>query len=261
MRTELYRIFTEDKTWTFTSSDQNQTYDSGFGEEVYVKTPISRTQIEQKKEITKASVTVEIPIDHEFSIFILTRYSEQLISLTIFKSENGVTTVFWKGRLASVQPSKSSISLIFESIFTSLRRPGLRATFQRNCRFALYGKGCNLNPEDFALTGTLSSINSNILTVPEAATRPDGYFTGGMISASDGSFSWITRHSGNQLTLQRVGISLIEAFAETGSSTVVTIYPGCDHSRLTCHGKFNNVINYGGFDWIPNKNPMGGSAI
>lgn len=258
MRIELYKIVALPDIWTFTSSE-DQIYNDGSGEVVYKKTAISRTQVEQKKELTKASVTIDIPIDHPFSKFILTRFFEQLISMTIFKSEDGSTSVFWKGRLASIQPSGTSLSLIFESIFTSLRRPGLRATFQRNCRFALYGKGCNLDPADFAISGTLSAINSTTLTIAEADDEIDGYFNGGMIAAPDGTFSWIMNHVGDQITIQRPSLSLSEAFLETGVLTPVVLYPGCDHSRLTCNSKFDNVINYGGFDWIPNKNPMSGS--
>ena len=45
-------------------------------------------------------------------------------------------------------------------------------------------------------------------------------------------------------------------------STVVVL-AGCDHSVTTCDTKFNtpedtqsNVINYGGFPFVPGKNPF-----
>lgn len=256
---ELYKIVVDGVAQNFTSADFDQIHDSGTGDEVYYSIPLKRSEIEQKKEITKASVTIDIPIDHFLSVYLLTRYFEQLISMTIFERIGNDTNVFWKGRLANIQPSNTSLSMVFESIFTSLRRPGLRATFQRSCRFALYGKGCLIDPEDFVVEGTLSAVNSTTLTIAEADALPDGYFTGGMISAADGIFSYIINHVGDQVVLQRVGISILEAFVITGSSTPVKIYPGCDHSRLTCNSKFNNVLRYGGFDWIPNKNPMAGS--
>lgn len=259
-KNELFRIAVESDVYTFASS-VDQIYDSGTGDEFYEKIAISRTEIESKKELTKASVTVEIPLDHPLAKFMLITYFEQSVTMTIFEDVDGVVTVFWKGRLANIQPANRLLSLIFESVFTSLRRPGLRATFQRTCRFALYGKGCNLNPTAFEVTSTLSAISSNDLTVPDAADEVDGFYVGGMLGAPDGSLSYIIGHVGATITIQRVSKSLLSAFALTGAATAIKLYPGCDHSRGTCHAKFNNVINYGGFDWIPSKNPFAGSIV
>jgi hypothetical protein len=258
---ELFRIVVEDVIWTFTSHDVNQIYDSGDGDELYVKTPIDRTEIQSNKEVTKAGVTINIPIDHPFAKYMLITYFEQSVSMTIFEDVNGTVSVFWKGRLASIQPSNTTLSLVFESIFTSLRRPGLRATFQRTCRFALYGKGCELDPDDFDVPATVSAISGNTLTVPEASGQPNGYYLGGMVAAPDGTLSYIIGHTGTTIVLQRISKSLIAAFALTGVGTAIKLYPGCDHSRATCHAKFNNVLNYGGFDWIPTKNPFAESIV
>ncbi|MCP3868314.1 MAG: hypothetical protein GY703_09520, partial [Gammaproteobacteria bacterium] len=40
----------------------------------------------------------------------------------------------------------------------------------------------------------------------------------------------------------------------------ITLYPGCAHNPTAC-AAFGNLDNYGGFWWIPGKNPMGGSSI
>jgi len=31
---------------------------------------------------------------------------------------------------------------------------------------------------------------------------------------------------------------------------------GCDHSVSTCAARFDNLANYGGFPFIPTKNPF-----
>jgi hypothetical protein len=41
----------------------------------------------------------------------------------------------------------------------------------------------------------------------------------------------------------------------------VKIYPGCDRTKETCNDKFSNILNYGGFAWIPAKSPFDGSSI
>jgi hypothetical protein len=258
-RVELFRIICEADVWTMTSHDVNQIYNSGTGDEVYLKTAISRTEMESKSQLTKASVTINIPIDHPLANYMLITYFEQSVTMTIFEKIDSNVSVFWKGRLSNIQPSNTTLSLVFESIFTSLRRPGLRATFQRTCRFALYGKGCLLDPAAFAIPGVVSTIVSNVLTIPAAAAFANGYFLGGMLAAPDGTLSYITGHIGSDITVQRISKSMLTSFELTGAATAVTIYPGCDHSRMTCHEKFNNVLSYGGFDWIPSKNPMADS--
>ena len=30
-----------------------------------------------------------------------------------------------------------------------------------------------------------------------------------------------------------------------------TIVPGCDHTKATCKAKFNNVVNFRGFSYVP----------
>jgi hypothetical protein len=55
-----------------------------------------------------------------------------------------------------------------------------------------------------------------------------------------------------------------------GSGTVLVMLPysgvaigdglkltaGCDHVIQTCRTKFANEVNYGGFPWIPTRNPF-----
>ena len=254
---DLYRIAMGATVWTITSADVKQVY----GGETYDPLPMKRGGFEQKNEISKSDMEVGIPIDHDLAVLLLTSYNEEVMSLTVFTNTSGTINTTWKGRLASIKPTDSELTLVFESIFTSLRRPGLRARYLKSCRHALYGRGCTLDPEDFAVAGTVTALSGATLTVTEAAGYANGYFTGGMVRSPGGFLSYVVGHAGTQVTIQRVGYSLAKSWADTGSGMLVNLYPGCDHSRGTCNSKFSNGLNYGGFDWIPSKNPMGGSSI
>jgi uncharacterized phage protein (TIGR02218 family) len=258
---DLYRLVMGTQIWTITPVDIDQYYDSGSGVERYLATPIGRGQIEQKKDLSRANLEVKLSHDHPLAVSLLTSFFEQILTLTIFTQRDATTEVAWKGRLASVEPGDAFVTLNFESIFTSLRRAGLRARFQRSCRHALYGRGCRLDPETFAVATTLAALSGAACTVPAAGLQPDGYYTGGMLRGPDNVLAFIIGHVGTSLTLQRVPYTLSTAFASTGAATAIKIYPGCDHTRATCFAKFNNRDNYGGFDWIPNNNPMAGGSI
>jgi len=254
---DLYRIVMGDQVWTLTSADEDQEYN----DELYAAVAMGRTGYESKNEMAKANVEVRLPLSHVLAINLLTSFNDQIMTLTVYTNRDGSIQVSWKGRLSSLKPGDNDLTLVFESVFTSLRRPGLRARYQKSCRHALYGRGCRLDPEDFAEAATVDDIVGSTITVPEAASQIDGYYLGGMLRAADGVLSYIINHVGDQITVQRVSYSLTAQFDLEGAGTAVTIYPGCDHTRATCNGKFSNGDNYGGFDWIPRKNPMGGSSI
>lgn len=254
---DLYELTDGTTTWRFTNASKDITYNLN----TYTASAISRGVIESKQELARANLSVRIPLSYSLASTLLSTFSDQLLSLTIYTQRAASTSVSWKGRLVSLKPDDTDLAMIFESIFTSLRRAGLRARYQRQCRHALYSAGCTLSPATFAVAATLNTITGDVLDVPEAALQPDGYYLGGMLAAADGVLSFIVGHVGNLLSLQRVSSSLVTQLATDGPGTAITIYPGCDLSRATCIAKFNNLLNYGGFDWIPTKNPMGGSSI
>lgn len=264
---ELYRFVEGETVWNFTSADENEEYNG----ELYVSSAIGRNEVESKNELSRANIEISFSIDDAFARRYLKSVIDEVVTLTIFRKESdGTVSVVWKGRLSSLKPNIAEIVLVFESVFTSLRRPGLRIRYQRSCPHTLYGKGCTLIKEDFGVTGVVTNYEKNVVKMPIAATYPSGYFTAGIIEAPDGSLRFITNHYQDTLTLIRSLDNLAELFAAKGygnsygwayGDLTARIYPGCDRLRETCNDKFNNMDNYGGFPFIPLKNPFGGSSI
>jgi hypothetical protein len=51
-------------------------------------------------------------------------------------------------------------------------------------------------------------------------------------------------------------------FRDTPLNQTVRVLPGCKLRRvLDCHQKFNNVLRYGGFSWVPLRNPHDGGGL
>jgi uncharacterized phage protein (TIGR02218 family) len=244
--------------------------------ETWVPTPLSMGGVSQSSDMVKDTLSLKFPRDHEFAGQFLGYSPDQVTTLTVFRGHlndvDGQFITYWKGRIASFKAGGETISIECEPIFTSLRRPGLRARWQRSCRYALYQRGCGLDPEDFGSDGTCTTVDGVNIVVPEAAALAAGWLVGGMVKTPDGVLRYIVAHSGANIKLIRPVDSLSRAvnggsgygygYGEFyGGSVPVRLYPGCDHSMSTCKAKFNNLPNYGGFPWIPNKNPMGGSSI
>lgn len=254
---ELYRFVEGSNVWTVTSADAAEVYNS----ETYTPVTIGRNEADSKNDISRANIEVSVDLDNEMGRRWLKSIIEEVVTLTIFSKDGADVSVVWKGRLASVKPDMSAITLVFESIFTSLRRPGLRAKYQRSCPHVLYGRGCFLDKENWDIAGTVASVDKTTVTITEAASFADGYFTCGMLEAPDGTLRFITNHAGGTISLIRELDSLTTAFNEQGPGVSVRMFPGCDRTKETCSGKFNNLLNMGGFPFIPLKNPFGGSSI
>lgn len=268
---ELYEFVQGAETWRYTSAGADVVW-GGF---TWERAAISRTELQQNDEMAKNGITLTFPVDHEFARQFVGYGVESVTSVTLRRGHaadpDGEFVVYWKGRLAGMKVSGKQISLDCESVFTSMRRPGLRARYQVPCRHALYGRGCGLDQEDFAVEGIAAAVAGATVSVPEAALQPSGWYLGGMLRAADGVLRLVTGHAGAAVTLSRPIESLVQAVAGSGygqnygnyyGGIAVRLYPGCDHSAGAggCT-KFSNIDNYGGFLWIPQKNPMGGSSI
>ncbi|MFN4063440.1 MAG: phage BR0599 family protein [Parazoarcus communis] len=265
----LYEFVQGEQAWRYTSAPDAYEW----GGHTWQPSSLSHSDVTQSSEMAKDGISLKFPRTDEFARQFLGYAPDLVTSVTLRRghADDGEFVVYWRGRVSGSKSSGASISIDCESIFTSLRRPGLRARYQRTCRHALYSRGCTLDPEDFAVAAPVTAAAGNVVTVPAAALQPDGWYLGGMLRAEDGSLRLITAHAGSQLTLSRPIEILITAVPAAGyglsygkwygGEVVVKIYPGCDRVRATCESKFDNLDNFGGFPWIPTKNPFGGSSI
>ena len=254
----LYLFVCGDDQWRYTSAAEAVIY----GGETWEPSAIEHGDIEQSNELARDEVPLTFPRTDSFASQFLGYPPDLVCSVTIFRKhrDDDEAAVYWKGRVSSSSTKGNQITVECESIFTSMRRPGLRAKYQRNCLHILYTSPCGVNKADFAVVGTPSAVANNIITLSEAALQDDGYYLGGMLGYGD-TLRLITAHSGESLTLAMPIPALNEAMATAPESVTVTIYPGCDGLRTTCNDRFNNLENFLGFPWIPSKNPFGGSSL
>ncbi|AKU43206.1 hypothetical protein RCSPARTAN_23 [Rhodobacter phage RcSpartan] len=256
---ELYRFVEGDSAfiYTVTSADVQAVY-SG---ETYEPVAIGRDEVESKGEMARDNIKVSLSLQNPVARKWFLSSLDFPLTLTIFSQTDDETETEWKGRLASVSPKKSVIEFTFESVFTSMRRMGLRQRYQITCPHALYGRGCNLEKNDFDTTGSVTNVTNAVVTVPAAAGFADGYFSSGIFEDNAGNLRFILSHVGSQLTLIRPMNDLINYANANGYPIACRIFPGCDRTTTTCKNRFDNLNNYGGFPFIPGKNPFGGSSI
>lgn len=249
---ELYQFIRGVDIWRYTNVDRVITY------ALYDYTPIaiSRSSVKLNEDVFKSGITLSMHRSELLAAELLVYSPDMSTTLTIFRGHYGDNNYvsYWKGRVVGASATGNTIDMECESVFTSSRRAGLRAHYEYNCRHALYSARCGASAAANRVSLPLGSMTSQtVLEVTGANAYANGWFTGGMIEYA-GGYRFILAHTGNTITLSRPLAGLV-------AGLTIQLYAGCDHSKETCNTKFNNIINFGGFPWVPDKNPYNGNSI
>jgi uncharacterized phage protein (TIGR02218 family) len=253
---ELWTFFRSFQTWRYTSADR----DINFGGFPYLARSIARSSIESSAELARGTLRVTVPRDLEVAD--LYRVAPPTVPVTCtlqqYHDGDGAAIMLWSGRITSVAFRGVAAEIAMEPVFTSMRRVGLRRLYQRQCPHVLYGPACNVNAEAVRLTSIVDAISGATVTVPAASLQASGWYAGGYLeyepTAGIPERRFITDHVGGSLTLTMTPAGLTVGMT-------VKVYPGCDHTLATCSGKFSNAANFGGFPFMPTKNPFDGSPL
>jgi len=282
---ELYHFQAHDKYWRYTSADQDVTIMSGevalSGEDdVFSSIPIARAGIEQTSDISKSDLGLTVPRNNALANAYILNAPEGVTSLTVYRGHKVseqlysqisgeisgeiipadiLTTNFvavWKGRVISVSFSRDEATINCESVFTSLKRYGLLAKYQYLCRVPLYGPECGLSMHDYGMSGEVSNVSGLTLDIAGASGEIegwsgeiDGWYVGGFLKQGSYTYRQILGHSGDTIQIDK-------RIAGLEDGMTVVIYPGCNHALQTCREKFDNLLNYRGFPFIPLNNPF-----
>jgi uncharacterized phage protein (TIGR02218 family) len=221
--------------------------------------PITASNIQQSNEISKNGIRISLPRTNTLAQLFLGSVPEETMSVTIYRahdpSDFSAAQVYWRGRVASSKASGDTVEIDCEDIFTSMRRPGNRARYQKGCRHALYSTACGVDPLDHDIEGTITAASGFTVTVTGLGSIADDHLVGGIIQLASGVRRSITGQSGTVLTLYRPFNDLV-----IGAGVSATVFPGCKHNPSDCLTKFSNIENYGGFPYIPDKNPFANSV-
>lgn len=231
--------------------------DPDFFTRTYSPVPIARSKITRTSVVRRAEVDVVFPrtnsLAQQFRDNAGAEASRVQI-LQVFANDPDAEVVpIFVGRVVAVKPGLVSITLTVENAFTAMRRKALALTMQRLCNHAQYFDpgpnyaGCKLNLASWQVSATATAIATKVVTVTEAASYDDGYFSGGIMEyGTDRAF--ILKHAGTALTMLRLPAGLATAIA--GGSQSVKIAPGCNLTFQMCSAVFENTDNFGALPFM-----------
>ena len=131
--------------------------------------------------------------------------------------------------------------------------------YQRQCPYVLYdAETCRTSRDPGKVETTVASMSGSTMNIVSNGGRADGHFSGGYVS-------WASPqgHVEERMVLSHTGtaLQLTFPFSEDPTGDAVVVYAGCKHTTTDCSTKFNNLINYGGMPYIPEKHPFGNNPI
>lgn len=248
---ELYRFTRGLRVWTYTTADTKITFN---GEE-YIPSTMRRGDLPINEE--KNTSTLDLFLDPTIELvtdFIAgaTPTPTGLILMRRHRDEASATeqAVLFVGQVGLVEFSEGEVHFTCVPIQQSVQRRVPRWLYQTQCNHMLYDVNCGINPALYTFAGHITAISGLDVTVPEAAGKLDGYYNGGFFKDGD-TFIFIQTHVGTILHVLALTVKVL-----VGDN--ITTTAGCDRSRATCIAKFNNLENFMGFPYIPDKNPFEG---
>lgn len=249
---ELYRFNRGNEYWTYNSSSLPITYAG----RIYEPSLIHRGDIELTPNSLKNLVKIKVDRANTFAVDFISTPVEHITALVIYRGHGNGSFDFveyWKGFVYVVKFLPKIVSIVASPKTNSLKRSGLMRKFQRSCSYQLYSVRCTLLKADYKRSGTIVSIDGTKIEATIFGTESNGWFTSGIFEANNRS-QMIVWHEGNFIRLAHRIYSL-----EVGMS--LDVYAGCDHSASACKDDFANKINFGGQEFIPNKNPFVGDSV
>lgn len=251
---ELYEFVSGATSYRYTSADGDVSY----GGNTYTAVPIARGAVEATSET--ARLALEITCSRDLTVLDLfsTLPPDQIVAVTLRRlhAGDGEAITLWMGRILNVTWNNATAEIHCESVFTSLKRTGLRRLYQKPCPHVVYGPGCGLNKASWKATKSVATISGTTLTFSSIGVA-DGYYAGGFIEWTSGGVT--QRRAIRSQLAGVVEISFQIPSLTAGAS--VDLYPGCDHTLAACTTKFANWLNFGGMPYFPSKNPFSGTVI
>lgn len=253
---ELYILTVGATTYRWNNSEDTLTIDGND----YTPLSIERSKIVQGPEDRNQTVTFTVPGTIPFVTPYINSVPAAQAVMTVRKLHRPdfpgpeVVTIY-RGIVKAVNfddenGRKSEIAT--QPFVSGLNRPIPRFVYKGLCNNTLYDDFCQVDDTDPAYRASLdvTAVSGNTLTIPGLDSFGDGWFDGGLIETSgQGDARMILNQVGNVVTLHL-------PFSQGVLNETVTILAGCAHTIAVCKSKFDNVINFGGFAFVPTLNPF-----
>lgn len=125
-----------------------------------------------------------------------------------------------------------------------------RNLYQGGCVHTVYDPGCTLSQAAFTATGHIVSVTNNG-QFTTSLTAADRFYEMGVLKFTAGNNFGFSSTVKTYLNSSGV-VQVVMPFPfAPGIGDTFSLFPGCDHTQSTCKAKFNNILHFKGFPFVP----------
>ena len=170
--------------------------------------------------------------------------------VTIFRVCRDRGIYLFRGMVSDAVADRTKIELTLSSATLLLNIDMPRNVYTAGCGHTLFDTGCGLVKANFAHASAVAPAGATTRFLWCELTKESGYFNLGTLSFTSGVNAGVTRTIKNY-DVGAIMLSYPLQNAPAVGDTFIA-YPGCDKRMVeTCNDKFNNLLNYRGFPFIP----------
>lgn len=196
----------------------------------------------------------QAPSDQVF-MTLFQAHATQIMPLLVFDAD---IAAVWVGTISDVgQKNTDRIVIKGSTLASAFDREGVRLSYGRNCNRVLYDRWCGVNPATYRQTFNVEAVSGDKITSAVLGAHGDGYYDEGYIEWQIADGVW------QRLAIARQfqgTITLLGTADGVNVGRQMNAYPGCAQTKDMCQNKFNNILNYGGFD-MPGVSPFTGNPV
>lgn len=241
--------------------------------QTWTAVPIKHEALRRSIRLDRDEVTIECRAEAWSNEFLPGRLTARvLVEISECDVSSGTgsnVTLRWSGEIISVTFEGPFVRAVARGPYALFDRPTPRLVIQPSCNHAVFDTLCALDRSAWTFTAVRVSNAGNQVTLGTWARSgglPTGwgyvnYFALGYIEKGNERFAVLksTALSSGQVTL-----TLDRTPSAWGSGETVNVIPGCDGQVSTCRayhattntlGRFDNFTRFGGFPYVPAKNP------
>ncbi|MEJ0093409.1 MAG: DUF2163 domain-containing protein [Methylocella sp.] len=171
-----------------------------------------------------------------------------LNSFALIDAANPIgSVILFKGRVGAVDSigrTTAQITVNSDLVLLDVDMP--RNLYSPNCQHALFDSGCTLLKANFTTNGSVGA-GSTFSVINWSGALPA--FAQGSIVFLSGPNTGTTANV-KSATNTQLALSFPLLNQPTAGDTF-QVSQGCDHSFSTCQNKFNNLVNFRGFPFVP----------
>lgn len=225
----------------------------------WTTTQITREDIAKAIESSVNELKIFMPITQPIAASFIPNVPGKQIDIVIYRAHFTdpleQLLVVYEGFLAQAEFDGDLLATITVQPFTNVfKRTGPRFVYSSLCNNVLYDAGCKVVKGANKHTDLVSGqdLTARTITVNGLSGMGAGWAVGGFAAFPAGG------NDDQRMIVEQAGdtVTLLSNFSEDILTFQIDVFAGCAHDINTCLVKFNNVINFGGFPYVPLKNPF-----